>query len=95
MKRFLVLTALGLFLAAHGAVAFMTVRPHRLSLIAPAAVAERPNREGEITKKMAAASGFFCAILLVLMASVPEASAVVPGARGPRGPVKVDPSCEC
>jgi hypothetical protein len=26
----------------------------------------------------------------VLMASVPEASAVVPGARGPRGPVKVD-----
>jgi hypothetical protein len=27
MKRFLVLTALGLFLAAHGAVAFMTVYP--------------------------------------------------------------------
>ena len=27
MKRFLVLTALGLFLAAHGAVAFMTVHP--------------------------------------------------------------------
>jgi hypothetical protein len=41
-------------------------------------------------RKMAAALGFFCAILLVLMASVPEASAVVPGARGPRGPVKVD-----
>ena len=41
-------------------------------------------------EKMAAAIGFFCAILLVLMASVPEASAVVPGARGPRGPVKVD-----
>ena len=41
-------------------------------------------------RKMAAALGFFCAILLVLMASVPKASAVVPGARGPRGPVKVD-----
>ena len=27
MKRFLVLTALGLLLAAHGAVAFMTVYP--------------------------------------------------------------------
>jgi hypothetical protein len=27
MKRFLVLTALGLFLAAHGAVALMTVYP--------------------------------------------------------------------
>jgi hypothetical protein len=40
-------------------------------------------------KKMAAAIGFFCAILLVLMASVPEASAMS-GARGPRGPVKVD-----
>jgi hypothetical protein len=40
-------------------------------------------------RKMAAALGFFCAILLVLMASVPEASAMS-GARGPRGPVKVD-----